>query len=231
MKIRYTIHQITDKIFYLDFENRYDAGMFFLRYQEFYESSSPKFRNKSFSLTEYMDWYVKEGPRAQKEAYSFKYPEQWAGYNFPSNVIMKVWDKGIPDRNDYDIEMEKIHNKIYKQAGNFYLIGGCGFNIGIMAHEVAHGFFSTVPQYRKEMKLLVSQLPLRHKINMFRWLEEIGYTEQVFIDETQAYFSTGLNTLFMNKISDKIKKQFFDVYKEYVKDIDSLKNFTYPLSK
>jgi hypothetical protein len=229
MKLKYKIHKITDKIFYLDFENRYDAGMFFLRYQEFYESSNPKFRNKAFTITEYMDWYVKNGPRSNKYTTIFNYPEDWAGFNIPSEVIEKVLSKGIIDINYYDTEMMKISNKLYDQTGydNFYLIGGTGFDLQTISHEVAHGIFATNSAYKKEMKALVSALPTSHIKKINTWLSQIGYTKQVFVDETQAYLSTGYgeNLHCMKKVSTKTVEQFYNVYKEYIKDIKDLKNY------
>ncbi len=38
MKIKYILKEIKPQVFLLDFDDRYDAGMSFLRFQEYYES-------------------------------------------------------------------------------------------------------------------------------------------------------------------------------------------------
>jgi hypothetical protein len=55
--------------------------MTFLRYQEFYESPSKKFRGKSYKLLDFMKWYASENDGI------FTYPRDWAGFNFPGSII------------------------------------------------------------------------------------------------------------------------------------------------
>ena len=56
LKIRQPkVKKITDRVYLVTFTNRFDLTMTFMRYQEYYES--PKFRNKIFSLAEFMRWY------------------------------------------------------------------------------------------------------------------------------------------------------------------------------
>ena len=45
-------------LYHLVFKSRYEMAMFYLRYQEFYESINPEFRGKSFTYLDYMSWYT-----------------------------------------------------------------------------------------------------------------------------------------------------------------------------
>jgi len=216
---KYTLKEIKPNIFHLQFQDRYDLCMYFLRYQEFYESPSPKFRNKSFSILSFMRWYSKKYGKG-----SFTYPNDWAGFNIPANVIEKVHNLTIPDRNLYDYEMLNVYKHCKKSSKDFYLIGSIKKDEDVLNHEVAHGFFYTNKTYKSIMTKLTKSIPkdIRQSINS--WLSLKGYTAKVFIDETQAYLSTGMvfldDILFKLSKSNKKKLQtissaFIKVFKQY----------------
>lgn len=53
--MKFTISEVKPKIFLFESDNSYDLAMTFLRYQETYESPNPKFRNKSFTIIDFME--------------------------------------------------------------------------------------------------------------------------------------------------------------------------------
>lgn len=211
MKVQYKIKEVKSRIFFLNFKNSYQCAMFFLRYQEYYESPSPKFRGKDFEILKFMEWYVKD--RNQK---IFTYPLDWVGFNIPSQIILEVLNGPPPDFNAYDLEMTKVYHTCLAKYpdGQFYIIGAVGEN-GIMKHEIAHGLFYTTPEYKKQMSALVKQLNPKLKNRIFKRLKEMGYTSKVFVDECQAYLSTGFEPLGL-KMSGK-EKPFKKLYNEYYK--------------
>lgn len=184
----------------------------FLRYQEFYESPSAQFRGKSFEILTFMKWYSLKFGRG-----SFTYPNDWNGFNIPGDTISKVWDLSITDRNTYDYEMLKAWSHCHTEADGdkFYIIGVVRGNKALN-HEIAHGLFYLNDEYRKEATLLVKKLPkaIREIIN--QGLKMLGYTPKVFVDETQAYMSTGLTEAF-GKIDQwqKEREPFEALFKKY----------------
>lgn len=189
----FELQEIRPKIFLMLFENHYDLAMHFVRYQEFYESPSPEYRGKKFELLNFMRWYAFTYGNGV-----FTYPEDWAGFNIPGYIIKEVWDLGISDRNQYDYEMLQIYRECCdKSDGNFYLIGTeikSEESAITLKHEIAHGFFYTTPEYKKEMTKLVKKLSEELRQYLNNELKELGYTPKVYIDETQAYMATGLPT-------------------------------------
>lgn len=208
----FKIKQVKPKIFLMEFNDQYEMCMTFLRYQEYYESTSPKFRGKSFTILDFMEWYSKKyGDGA------FKYPVQWGGFNIPSYIIEEVIEKGIKDHNKYDNVVKKIYNDCKKEAkGNFYLIGAQkSQDDEVIRHEIAHGFFYLNDKYRKEMINLVKNLTPSFRKSMNDGLSKLGYTQKVFVDEIQAYMSTGMRDCFpIVKTQDKL---FIGVYNKYYK--------------
>jgi hypothetical protein len=212
----FKIKEIKPRIFLFEFKSHYDMCMYFLRYQEFYESPSPKFRNKSFTIFEFMRWYSLKYGKG-----SFTYPYDWDGFNIPGEIIGKVWDLGIEDKNFYDVEMHEAWQECKAKADGkkFYIIGVVRGNKAL-SHEIAHGLFYLHSEYKKEMTRLVKDMDpiIRHTVNVN--LKRLGYTPKVYIDEAQAYMATGLSESFgQDKWAEHRKpfKEFFKAFSRKVK--------------
>lgn len=195
MKKIFNIKEVKPGIFLFEFSNCEEMCMHFLRYQEYYESSSPKFRGKKFTIEAFKKWYSKKYGLG-----SFTYVIDWSGFNLPGHIIKEVHDLGIDDHNKYDSEMWKAWNEcntksISDNRNKFYIIGTTK-NSSALNHEVAHGYFYLYSEYKKEMTKLVKSLDplIRKKFNTA--LKKLGYTPKVYIDETQAYMATGVNSVF-----------------------------------
>jgi len=210
MNPQFKMTEVKPRIFFLNFKKQYDCNMMFLRYQEYYESSNPKFRGKPFKILEFIEWYTGSFGKGV-----FSYMRDWAGFNIPGHIIYDVWDNGIPDENDYDNIMDYVREKCEEKYpdGQFYIIGAVGKN-GALRHEIAHGFFYTQPEYKKQMTKLVKALKPAFRVKMYRTLKKIGYTPKVYIDECQAYLSTGLMGVFPFELKDEAKP-FIKLYREY----------------
>lgn len=204
----FKIIEIKPKIFLIQFKKQFHLNMMFLRYQEYYESSSPKFRGKSFEIFDFMEWYSKTfGDNA------FTYTVDWSGFNFPGNIVADIWNKGITDLNRYDIEMKKIYDKCFKiyPDGNFYIIGTVGKRA--LKHEIAHGFFYCNEKYRQEMIKLVKELNPEFRKKIYTWFKKIGYTPKVYVDECQAFLATGIDSIEINNEDKPFIKCFNGYYK------------------
>jgi len=159
-------------------------SMFFLRYQEFYESINPEFRGKAFKYLDYMSWFVQ-----YNNAHTFTYTKDFIGYNLPSSSIQECISL-LPknDKNKYDDLMIKLFNDLNKQNNKFYLIGTIRKD-ATFYHEIAHALYYLEPEYKKQIDLITSRLSPRFKHQIYNILATI-YPEKVFDDEIQAYMST-----------------------------------------
>lgn len=225
--MEYQTNKLADKIYLVQFKKQYDLAMFFLRPQEFYESPSSNFRGKSFDILDYMEWYSKEYGKGV-----FTYTEDWQGFNFPSTVIDELWAKGISDRNKYDFEMLLLHKKLKEEkGGNYYLIGSYkndDENADTIAHEIAHALYFTNRSYYLKMNELTLDLNKKLYKKICKWLGKVGYCEEVFRDEVQAYVSTGMSKSAKIKISKEYYEPLYHCFLDYTKDIDVLKGWSRP---
>lgn len=216
----FTIKEVRPNIFVFSFKHQYDMCMHFLRYQEYYESASPKFRGQQFQIIDFMRWYsFKYGKGV------FTYPRDWGGFNFPGDTIGAVWNKGIYDRNIYDYEMKRAYEECRNKAAGkpFYILGVTHDNYAL-EHEIAHGYFFLNPEYKKEMQALEKQLTISVRKAIRKQLSKIGYTPKVYVDETQAYLSTSDYFTARADFNDKTvacitkaQKAFQDVFAKYDK--------------
>ena len=208
IKKSYKIEKIRKSVYALHFSNHYDLCMHFLRFQEFYESE--KFANTSFTIIELMEWYSKKYGSGM-----FTYPLDWAGFNIHSSKIKEAFDL-IPDWNKYDFEMLDIVNLLSKKEEQFYLIGYSCNNKSVLEHEIAHSFFALNKSYKDEMIEAIHSLPEDVLTSIKEKLQALGYSNEVLLDEIQAYLSCGYKDIL------DIKHRKFSIFKKIFKKYSQL---------
>jgi len=198
-----SLYKLADRIYSIVVKDSHLRAMIFLRFQEYYESSSNEFKGQKFKWDRYIQWYKSsDSPEGEKEC--FTYGEDWTGFNIPSEAIEHCLSN-IDDRGPYDDIMTTIINTIRKrESGNFYLLGieELGANSWVLDHEMAHGFYYTDIEYRNSVNNLIKTLPNKEKIDISNVILELGYNQSVVNDEIQAYMSTGI----YRKMNDSLKK-------------------------
>lgn len=211
MKVSYKIKEAKKNVFLFEFKNQYDMCMMFLRYQEFYESPSNRFRNKRFKIVDFMEWYSKKFGDGL-----FTYPKDWDGFNFYGDIVAQVSRLIIEDHNYYDECMFEAYHKCKKKSKDqpFYIIGTLKGNNDAKEHEIAHAFFYLYPEYKEHMTKLVKELKSDVKKKINNELKRLSYTSHVFLDETQAYMATGLNPSFDSY--EKERDPFKEFFKEFL---------------
>ena len=221
MKVKAKI--ILPHIYLLTYPNRYELCMSFVRMQEFYESASPKFKGKYFTLEDYIDYWSLEHGRS-----SFTYPSVWNGFNLPSDVFIKwtdVFNKDKRARENVIIEkVGKLRLKEYNKETMFSVkdfkdeVSAKYYVIGInkedhddsaLEHEIAHAFYYLYPEYRKSCNKLLDNISEESYESAKRILLGMGYCKAVINDELQAYYSCDNGIV--------------DVYPEFVENLKSFK--------
>jgi len=210
------VKEVKPFIYCAEIDDDYDRAMLFCRYQEFYESPYKKFRGKPFTWMEYMRFY-----KTAWKKRTFTYPDDWAGYNIPCNVLQKANHIFC-----YDTEYDKIMNDIYfycaidsqnKNDGtrhDWYLIGANSKDKGTTNHEIAHGLYFTNKEYKNNVTHLIKNIKLSHYTKLKKILMKMGYVsdKKIIDDEIQAFMSTGLynglDTKELKIYQNEFKKNF-----------------------
>lgn len=231
MKIQYNIKEIHPKVFAVIVPDRYHRAMLFMRTQEYYESPNPQFRGKTFCIFDYMEWY------SRTHHNNFSYAADWTGFNFPFKVVESLYDKMLTKYvyyTSYDVVMMDIIDEV-RQALNLkygpkdkkgvskakaYIIGVSGLDTSTFDHEMCHAFYHIYPNYKKEVDAITKNIKPAHYNRMCKNLKDMGYTEQVFNDEIQAYTCIDSDYFeFNHKIPagplNKLTKQYKAIYEKY----------------
>lgn len=163
------------EIYLIESSSRQDLAQMFMRFQEHYES--PEFKGKAFSIDEFVHWYTKKYG-------AFTYTRDWYGFNIPASVLE-------PFRHgQFDPLTFKEHNllKLCEKAdSNSYIIGvtpNAEYFKETVKHEFIHGAFYVNHFYRDEVKACLANNSVKE---VSFGLKKMGYHEDVFIDETNAY--------------------------------------------
>lgn len=90
------------------------------------------------------------------------------GHNFPSTFIP-----------------EKSHLLSSHKSKCSYVIGM--FNSSGMAHELLHAKYFMDSVYRESINKEWAELPYAQRVHITQFLKSMGYSDQVIIDEYQAY--------------------------------------------
>lgn len=218
MKIQYSIKEIKPKVFAVIVPDRYHRAMLFLRVQEYYESPNPKFRGKVFCIWDYIEWY------SRKNGDKFSYASDWVGFNFPLGVALKCYDTLEDMYTPYDEIMTKIVWDIYemnKDSAKAYIIGVADLTSTTFQHELCHAYYHINKKYKKEVDAITESIEPKIYKRMCKNLTDMGYTEQVFYDEVQAYTCMDSDYFeFNNKIPgaklNKLTKKYKLIYEKYI---------------
>jgi len=214
-----TVKEVAPRIYCVIVDDDYDRAMLFCRYQEYYESPYKKFRGKKFSWMQYMKHY--------KEAWkkrTFTYPDDWSGYNIPSNILEGGVDAFYKE-TEYDVIMNDIYfycatdsqNKNDGTRCDWYLIGASSKDLKTMDHEIAHGLYFTNKEYKKNVVQLLSNIKPIHYEKLKKKLIKMGYVndKKIIDDEIQAFMSTGLYNGMDTKELKIYEKEFKKNFKKY----------------
>ena len=215
MKTSFNFYQLFPKVFLVEFYENYDLAMTFLRAQEFYESVNPDFQGKSFTMPEYMSWYAK----TQSETKTFSYSEDWRGFNVPSKILYDCYSVNT-ERTPHDNLLLKIMQECNKKSDDqpYYLLGVRLGDLGTLDHEIAHGFYTTEPEYQKGIETITKDMNPQTKDSLLKGIYDMGYAPSVAYDELQAFMATGLSKKLKPLVKDDETIPFSQFFKQYKGD-------------
>jgi len=216
-KIDYKVKEIMPNIYAVIVRDFYDRAMLFCRVQEYYESSSNKFRGKDFSIWDFIKWY-------SKKEHGFNYTEHWSGFNIPLNIALKSLNEGNIE-TPYDELMLKILFEIHRLSWStalltkdVYIIGTDKASGETFNHELRHALYYTDKSYRTEADKITKNIKKNHYIIFKNNLLKLGYANKVINDEIQAYLSYGYqDNRFGKGVNIKIRTKYHKLYSEILK--------------
>ena len=169
--------------------SQFELAYAFMRLQEFYEHRVLERQGKYYTLDEVIESYRKEGPSGK-----FSYLEDWAGFNVPSNVVDKFVKMYSHDFTEREAELFDTIERVLEQEpnarhnGKYYVIGTC--SALYEDHELCHAMWYLYPEFRKASQKIIKRFSNAQRDAVYNMLSDMGYAENVFDDEFNAYVST-----------------------------------------
>lgn len=206
------IEQKDKRIIHIEFDTQYELCSSMLRMEEFYESPYDSVRGQYFTLEEYMDIYA-------KNTGNFTYFSDWSGFNVPGNSIANFVEIYRNRFREKEIPLVKaVHPYITKYGTEFYLIATYSDTNqqGVINHELAHAMYYLDSAYKEECSKIYLRLTDKVRTRMKEKLLQMGYTESVVPDETQAYLSTATDEEIRKHFS--LPRTMFKGRKEYIEN-------------
>jgi len=176
------------------------------RPQEFYECNSTKLRNKVFDFSDFLDHYL------QKDG-SIDYFNYWAGFNLPSHILEEFFKH---------FELSKKEKELYKLTRKFankpyYVIATKKNDSATLKHELVHAYYYLNPSYKQKVDTVVRHMRTDLKKDLINILKTMGYSNNVIIDEINAYMASSTTKY--------LKEEFYlDLTKKDVKPFVELAN-------
>lgn len=183
-------------------DSQEELALTFMRFQEFYESPNPNFKNKIFTVGQLRNWY--------SETYGANtYHRDWTGFNFPSYVL-QPFKNGLFD--PLTTEEYNLLNLFQYRQDSFYIIGAQ--DQSTLRHELAHALYANDHKYKKAVDSLIN----RFSTNLSKSKQYIlskGYCKSVINDELQAYITDNEDEFLLKNIDKKIITEFNRLYQHY----------------
>jgi hypothetical protein len=185
-------------------DSQKELGETFIRFQEYYESPSKKFRNNIFTLGDVKNYY-------SLEYGADLYSELWIGFNFPSSVL-SPFKQGLFD--PLTPQEKELLGLVNYRNDSYYIIGAQ--NNSTLRHELSHAMYGYDEKYRKEIDNLIKKYQKNFN-KVSNYILKKGYTEFVLNDELQAYITDNDDEFIRNNLDPNLINCIFSIYKRYRK--------------
>lgn len=180
-------------------DSQIELGETFIRFQEYYESPNPQFRNQIFTLGSIKHWYsVQYGGDL--------YSNTWIGFNFPSSVL-------IPFKNglfDPLTDQEKTLLDLLKYRNDTYYVIGAQSKT-TLRHELSHAMYGYSEKYKNEIDTFLYEN--KRKFDKVRkYILDKGYHKEVINDEIQAYVTDNDDSFILNNLDPELISGLNKIY-------------------
>ena len=181
-----------------------ELGETFIRFQEYYESPSRKYRNKIFTLGDIKNYY-------SLQYGADLYSDLWIGFNFPSSVLVP-FKQGLFD--PLTSQEKELLGSLKYRHDTFYIIGAQ--NNSTLRHELSHAMYGYDSRYKNEIDNFISKNK-KGFLKVSKHILKRGYDKSVLIDELQAYITDNDDDFIRSNLDPNLINGILSIYKRYRK--------------
>lgn len=211
--------EILPHVYHIEADTQYELTSLFMRPQEFYESPFEEIRGKVFTVETYMDRYVKEYD-------TFNYNTKWSGFNLPDHALRDFFHKFYWNNEPLlkkEHQLRLLFEEELKYNDQFYVIGTFKQDHpNTIEHEIAHALYYLYDDYHFNVTQLVRDIPLKLHRKLKTKLKEVGYGENVIVDEIQAHLAVETSKYMKGQYKVTVPLSLFKKFRKLFKDAKKL---------
>ena len=185
-------------------DSQKELGETFIRFQEYYESPSRKYRNKIFTLGDIKNYY-------SLQYGADLYSDLWIGFNFPSSVLIP-FKQGLFD--PLTSQEKELLGLLKYRHDTFYIIGAQ--NNSTLRHELSHAMYGYDSRYKNEIDNYIHKNK-KGFAKVSKHILKRGYDKSVLNDELQAYITDNDDDFIRSNLDPNLINAILSIYKRYRK--------------
>jgi hypothetical protein len=185
-------------------DSQKELGETFIRFQEYYESPSKKYRNKIFTVGDIKNYY-------SLQYGADLYSDLWIGFNFPSSVLIP-FKQGLFD--PLTSQEKELLGLLKYRNDKFYIIGAQ--NNSTLRHELSHAMYGYDSRYKNEIDIYISKNKKGFN-KVSKHILKKGYDKSVLNDELQAYITDNDDDFIRSNLDPNLINGILSIYKRYRK--------------
>lgn len=202
-----------NRILHFEFPTNKEMTLTFFRVEEHYESIYTNIREQTFSVMDFVETFMED------DGY-LGYFENVYGFNVPGSSFKRFYERHA----DQLTTREQALLTAVKETGvwddDFYVIASVEGDASTMDHELSHAIYYFSAEYRQRVAETIDQcLRLCLLEEMKSGFREIGYVEDVFEDEIQAFMCSTrakkLRKILGCSATRQDRQPFKDLYNEF----------------
>jgi len=185
-------------------DSQKELGETFIRFQEYYESPSKKYRNKIFTLGDIKRYY-------SLQYGGDLYSELWVGFNFPSSVLVS-FKQGLFD--PLTTQEKELLGLLKYRNDNYYIIGAQ--NNSTLRHELSHAMYGYDKKYKHEIDIFIKKY-YKQFSKASKYILKKGYDKSVLNDELQAYITDNDDEFIRTNLDPNLINGIMSIYRKHRK--------------
>ena len=162
------------------FNSQIEQAVSMARMSEYFESNNPAIKGNVFSWSDFLLAYL---PIKYED--NFSYFDYFEGFNIPSAVVNEFFTNF-----DLSCQEKQVQEKWCAKTYQYIITSYKNADKTVLQHELAHAKYALDNTYKETVDKIIGMIPPLELSKMIASLSAIGYIDDNFFDEIQAYIIT-----------------------------------------
>lgn len=202
-----------NRVLHFEFPTNKEMTLTFFRVEEHYESIYSNIREQTFSVMDFIETFMED------DGY-LGYFENVYGFNVPGASFKRFYERHATNLTRREMELQAAVKGTGVWDDDFYVIATVEGDSRTITHELSHAIYYFDADYQRRVKETIDQSLRACLLEEIKaGFREIGYAEDVFEDEIQAFMCSTrakkLRKMLDCSATRQDRQPFMDLYEEF----------------